>query len=336
MNSTSYGSSSRGNSYRSTSRSTSHSTVPDGGNAGFGNKNSKVVQPASRNSEQPSTSQIEQVASNHFDQSATNSDEQQATRIIEEPRINSIEQAAPSHSDRPATDSTEQQGTSLIEQLASSLTTAQIRMRNIRRHRSDSAPPTTTFSIYGSIVEGHPMVGAETDPNEPESSSSVSPLPSNAATGEPSSSLSEAVLTNQEQSDKKENKLHCSFCVKHYPGKVHKKEPSLICPGCGPFINVRYCCATHLLADAGKHYEICGNMQAAGSVPESQLSTDVQTFVPYIPATEPQTIFNPVVHSLELYRQMAYLKVLFRESVANPYHECLEVSLQDLICEKQC
>ncbi|GFF27064.1 hypothetical protein IFM51744_00167 [Aspergillus udagawae] len=79
-----------------------------------------------------------------------------------------------------------------------------------------------------------------------------------------------------------------------------------ICPKCGPFSEVRYCCKDHLLQDIKWHWIYCGQMTFTQPCRENSVPRDVQDGPPLVPCLHPYD-------TPERHRQAVYFNINIRE-----------------------
>ncbi|KAE8148769.1 hypothetical protein BDV25DRAFT_141459 [Aspergillus avenaceus] len=72
-------------------------------------------------------------------------------------------------------------------------------------------------------------------------------------------------------------KAECEKCCNLWDGE------SVICPRCGPFSEVRYCCKEHLLDDIKWHWLYCEQMTFEHPCRESSIPLDVRNGPPFVP-----------------------------------------------------
>jgi hypothetical protein len=113
--------------------------------------------------------------------------------------------------------------------------------------------------------------------------------------------------------------FHCVYCRVEISGSA-ELERGIICPGCGPCSETRYCQRSHLLADSIKHSELCGKMPDTYPLLWSELPLDYQGLYPYIkPLSGTMTA--------QCFRQMAHCLVINSDGIIeNPYKALFEVS----------
>lgn len=81
---------------------------------------------------------------------------------------------------------------------------------------------------------------------------------------------------------------------------------TVICPKCGPFSEVRYCCKEHLLQDIKWHWIYCGQMTFTQPCRENSVPRDVRDGPPLVPCLHPYD-------TPERHRQAVYFNVNIRE-----------------------
>jgi len=113
--------------------------------------------------------------------------------------------------------------------------------------------------------------------------------------------------------------FHCAYCRVEVSGNADA-EKCIICPGCGPCSEIRYCQRSHLLADSINHFEICGKKTASYPLMWSELPLHYQSLYPYI---------KPLTGTLtaHCFRQMAHCLVINSDGIIqNPFKAFFEVS----------
>jgi hypothetical protein len=91
----------------------------------------------------------------------------------------------------------------------------------------------------------------------------------------------------------------CSLCLE--PGFATLSTPLVLCPGCGPLCNIRYCSITCLLANAYDHSYQCMNFPASQRLAFHNLPTQ------FVYEKDPIMAINPwAVISAEQFRQKAF------------------------------
>ncbi|RHZ59997.1 uncharacterized protein CDV56_106306 [Aspergillus thermomutatus] len=81
---------------------------------------------------------------------------------------------------------------------------------------------------------------------------------------------------------------------------------TVICPKCGPFSEVRYCCKEHLFQDIKWHWMYCGQMTFTQPCRENSVPRDVRDGPPLVPCLHPYD-------TPERHRQAVYFNVNARE-----------------------
>ncbi|KAE8413690.1 hypothetical protein BDV36DRAFT_286815 [Aspergillus pseudocaelatus] len=82
---------------------------------------------------------------------------------------------------------------------------------------------------------------------------------------------------------------------------------TVICPRCGPFSEIRYCCKEHLLEDIKYHWLYCGRMTFEHPCRESSIPRDVRDGPPLVPCLHPYD-------TPERHRQAVYFNAKVREA----------------------
>lgn len=111
----------------------------------------------------------------------------------------------------------------------------------------------------------------------------------------------------------------CAYCQQETSEDMHK-ETAIVCPGCGPCSEVRYCQKSHLLADALEHQKVCGTQSGGFPILIHMLPNHYKFLYPYI---------KPINGSLtpECFRQMAYSILVKRDGeIENPFLAFYNVS----------
>ncbi|KAB8273606.1 hypothetical protein BDV30DRAFT_248890 [Aspergillus minisclerotigenes] len=81
---------------------------------------------------------------------------------------------------------------------------------------------------------------------------------------------------------------------------------TVICPRCGPFSEIRYCCKEHLLEDIKYHWLYCGQMTFEHPCRENSIPRDVRDGPPLVPCLHPYD-------TPERHRQAVYFNAKARE-----------------------
>ena len=81
---------------------------------------------------------------------------------------------------------------------------------------------------------------------------------------------------------------------------------TVICPRCGPFSEIRYCCKEHLLEDIKYHWLYCGQMTFEHPCRENSIPRDVRDGPPLVPCLHPYD-------TPERHRQAVYFNAKVRE-----------------------
>ncbi|KAE8132361.1 hypothetical protein BDV38DRAFT_275200 [Aspergillus pseudotamarii] len=81
---------------------------------------------------------------------------------------------------------------------------------------------------------------------------------------------------------------------------------TVICPRCGPFSEIRYCCKEHLLEDIKYHWLYCGQMTFEHPCRENSIPGDVRDGLPLVPCLHPYD-------TPERHRQAVYFNAEVRE-----------------------
>ncbi|UDD56504.1 hypothetical protein AFCA_004041 [Aspergillus flavus] len=81
---------------------------------------------------------------------------------------------------------------------------------------------------------------------------------------------------------------------------------TVICPRCGPFSEIRYCCKEHLLEDIKYHWLYCGQMTFEHPCRENSIPRDVRDGPPLVPCLHPYD-------TPERHRQAVYFNVKAHE-----------------------
>lgn len=113
--------------------------------------------------------------------------------------------------------------------------------------------------------------------------------------------------------------FHCVYCRVEISGNA-EAEKGIICPGCGPCSETRYCQRSHLLADSINHFEVCGQKPGTYPMMWSELPLHYQSLYPYIkPLTGTMTA--------QCFRQMAHCLVINSDGIIqHPFKAYFEVS----------
>lgn len=122
----------------------------------------------------------------------------------------------------------------------------------------------------------------------------------------------------------------CGFCPKVLVNSSDDSKTWVFCPGCGPRVSVRYCSNVHLLADTEQHYDVCGTPQAGFTITSDSVSTHIEAVNPsYMNAPQRASCAENSKHSLELFRQMAYLNILYSNNIDRAvFEDYVEVQSQ--------
>lgn len=111
----------------------------------------------------------------------------------------------------------------------------------------------------------------------------------------------------------------CAFCKVSIPATMDVDGP-VICPGCGPCSEVRYCSKSHLLSDILEHYHVCGTQPGNYPLAWDKLPRHYALQYPYI---------KPVGHKMtqQCFKQMAFcLNIDSDGAIEAPYKSYYEVS----------
>lgn len=111
----------------------------------------------------------------------------------------------------------------------------------------------------------------------------------------------------------------CAYCHDSIPATTNA-EGLVICPGCGPCSDVRYCKKSHLLADSMTHAQVCGTTPANYPLSWEQIPPHYALKFPYIkPPGGPMT--------MQCFRQMAYCLIVDSDGIIeSPFKAYFEVS----------
>jgi hypothetical protein len=101
--------------------------------------------------------------------------------------------------------------------------------------------------------------------------------------------------------------FNCAYCRVEISGNS-EPEKGIICPGCGPCSEIRYCQRSHLLADSINHFEICGKKSGNYPLMWSELPIHYQSLYPYI---------KPLKGTMtaQCFRQMAHCLVINSDGI---------------------
>lgn len=113
--------------------------------------------------------------------------------------------------------------------------------------------------------------------------------------------------------------FYCAYCRVEISGNA-EAEKGIICPGCGPCSEIRYCQRSHLLADSINHFEICGKKPGTYPLMWSELPPHYQSLYPYIkPLNGTMTA--------QCFRQMAHCLVINSDGIIeHPFKAYFNVS----------
>lgn len=113
--------------------------------------------------------------------------------------------------------------------------------------------------------------------------------------------------------------LHCAYCRIEIPGDA-EAEKGIICPGCGPCSEIRYCQRSHLLADSINHFEVCSKKPGPYPLMWSELPIHYQSLYPYIKPLN-------CTMSAQCFRQMAHCLVINSDGIIeHPFKAYFNVS----------
>ncbi|KAH1814253.1 hypothetical protein KXV65_005592 [Aspergillus fumigatus] len=107
---------------------------------------------------------------------------------------------------------------------------------------------------------------------------------------------------------------------------------TVICPKCGPFSEVRYCCKEHLLQDIKWHWVYCGQMTFTEPCRENSVPRDVRDGPPLLPCLHPYD-------TPERHRQAVYFNVNIREGdyfVFSDYADWAQAGVPEINLEMRC
>ncbi|KAF7117753.1 hypothetical protein CNMCM5793_006933 [Aspergillus hiratsukae] len=134
----------------------------------------------------------------------------------------------------------------------------------------------------------------------PLAASDVSTLSTPKAHGSVSSQRSEAFFWQLDSHKFPCAKNGCDKRCNLWDGRT------VICPKCGPFSEVRYCCKEHLLQDIKWHWIYCGQMILTQPCRENSVPRDVRDGPPLVPCLHPYD-------TPERHRQAVYFNINIRE-----------------------
>ncbi|GFF61323.1 hypothetical protein IFM60648_00224 [Aspergillus lentulus] len=107
---------------------------------------------------------------------------------------------------------------------------------------------------------------------------------------------------------------------------------TVICPKCGPFSEVRYCCKEHLLQDINWHWIYCGQMTFTQPCRENSVPRDVRDGPPLVPCLHPYD-------TPERHRQAVYFNINIREGdyfVFSDYADWAQAGFPENNLEMRC
>ncbi|KAF7164215.1 hypothetical protein CNMCM5623_008880 [Aspergillus felis] len=107
---------------------------------------------------------------------------------------------------------------------------------------------------------------------------------------------------------------------------------TVICPKCGPFSEVRYCCKDHLLQDIKWHWIHCGQRTFTQPCRENSVPRDVRDGPPLVPCLHPYD-------TPERHRQAVYFNVNIREGdyfVFSDYADWAQAGFSENNLEMRC
>jgi hypothetical protein len=107
---------------------------------------------------------------------------------------------------------------------------------------------------------------------------------------------------------------------------------TVICPNCGPFSEVRYCCKEHLLQDIKWHWTYCGQMTFTQPCRENSVPRDVRDGPPLVPCLHPYD-------TPERHRQAVFFSVNIREGdyfVFSDYADWAQAGFPENSLEMRC
>lgn len=106
----------------------------------------------------------------------------------------------------------------------------------------------------------------------------------------------------------------CTFCTRPCPGT--RAQPTVLCPGCGPFSNIRYCSEACILGDAYGHKRRCQ------MIPAHQRIYTYRDPSEYIYHRDPIISISSLAESREKFRQKTF--VMFCSEQHRPYPQILK------------
>jgi hypothetical protein len=118
----------------------------------------------------------------------------------------------------------------------------------------------------------------------------------------------------------------CAYCKVKVSETNSKFPRAIVCPGCGPCSDIRYCNPSHVLADALEHSKVCGTQSGRFPLVLSELPPHYKKLYPYIfPLKKSMTA--------ECFRQMVYGMTIKNDGeIENPFAVHWQVSLpQDFL-----
>jgi hypothetical protein len=160
----------------------------------------------------------------------------------------------------------------------------------------------------------------------PPAASDISTLSTPKAHGNVSSQRSKAFFWQLDS--------HGFPCAKHSCDKRCNlwDGRTVICPKCGPFSEVRYCCKEHLLQDIKWHWIYCGQMTFTQPCRENSVPRDVRDGPPLVPCLHPYD-------TPERHRQAVYFNVNIREGdyfVFSDYADWAQAGFPENDLEMRC
>ncbi|KAF4251198.1 hypothetical protein CNMCM8980_008350 [Aspergillus fumigatiaffinis] len=160
----------------------------------------------------------------------------------------------------------------------------------------------------------------------PPAASDISTLSTTKAHGNVSSQRSKAFFWQLDS--------HGFPCAKHSCDKRCNlwDGRTVICPKCGPFSEVRYCCKEHLLQDIKWHWIYCGQMTFTQPCRENSVPRDVRDGPPLVPCLHPYD-------TPERHRQAVYFNVNIREGdyfVFSDYADWAQAGFPENNLEMRC
>jgi hypothetical protein len=112
----------------------------------------------------------------------------------------------------------------------------------------------------------------------------------------------------------------CAYCQCKTSEDLHI-EKAIVCPGCGPCSDIRYCQKSHLLADILEHQKVCGTQSGTFPVLVHMFPDHYKSLYPYIRPTEGSK-------TPECFRQMAYCMIVKHDGeIENPFLAFYNVSI---------